>query len=72
MFLHHCDHCGRRELRGPRSLFTDDAGTFVAACRICGTVSPVLKPRTVPATAPAATVPADARPATATPVPTAA
>lgn len=49
MFLHHCDHCGRRELRGPRSLFTDDAGTFVAACRICGTVSPIL--RTAPAAA---------------------
>ena len=54
MFLHHCDHCGRRELRGPRSLFTDDSGTFVAACRICGTVSPVLKPRPAPAVAPTA------------------
>ena len=53
MFLHHCDHCGRRELRGPRSLFTDDSGTFVAACRICGTVSPVLTPR--PAAVPAPT-----------------
>jgi hypothetical protein len=60
MFLHHCNHCGRRELRGPRSLFTDDAGAFVAACRICGTVSAILEaapvaPATTPA-APAATV----------------
>jgi hypothetical protein len=55
MFLHHCNHCGRRELRGPRSLFTDDAGTFVAACRICGTVSPLLDPApATPATTPAA------------------
>ena len=60
MFLHHCDHCGRRELRGPRSLFTDDAGTFVAACRICGTVSPIL--RTAPAAAPAELAPAAAVP----------
>lgn len=51
MFLHHCDNCGRRELRGPRSLFTDDAGTFVAACRVCGAVSPLLKP--APAAVPA-------------------
>ena len=54
MFLHHCDHCGRRELRGPRSLFTDHAGTFVATCRMCGTVSPVLQPRPAAVTAPAA------------------
>ena len=72
MFLHHCDHCGRRELRGPRSLFTDDAGTFVAACRICGTVSPVLKPRPATVTAPAATAPTEARPVSPTRVPTAA
>ena len=72
MFLHHCDHCGRRELRGPRSLFTDDSGAFVAACRICGTVSPVLQPRPAPVEAPAATVTAGARPATAARVPTAA
>ena len=69
MFLHHCDHCGRRELRGPRSLFTDDAGTFVAACRICGTVSPVLKPATVATPATPVATPATV---TAGAVPTAA
>jgi hypothetical protein len=62
MFLHHCDHCGRRELRGPRSLFTDEAGNFVAACRNCGTVSPVLATRPAPAVE-AAPAPAAAAPA---------
>jgi hypothetical protein len=40
MFLCECHHCGRRELRGPRSLFTQD-GTFATTCRACGTVVPV-------------------------------
>ena len=33
MFLLHCERCGRRELRGPRSLSTTDTGEFVASCR---------------------------------------
>lgn len=54
MFLHHCSSCGRRELRGPRSLFTDATGAFVAACRSCGTVAPVLdRPGRAMAPAPA-------------------
>lgn len=36
MFLCDCHHCGRRELRGPRSLTTSPDGRFVAACRGCG------------------------------------
>jgi hypothetical protein len=62
MFLLHCDHCGRRELRGPRSLTTTEAGEFVAACRACGHVQHVAggRPAVVtpavpaPATSPAA------------------
>lgn len=61
MFLHHCHHCGRRELRGPRSLSTDEHGTFVAACRACGAVSPVLGDRPAP-TAPAVPTPIADRP----------
>jgi len=52
MFLLHCDHCGRRELRGPRSLSTNEHGAFVATCRICGTTS-VVAGRRAPLSAPA-------------------
>jgi hypothetical protein len=41
MFLLHCEHCGRRELRGPRSLSTTDIGEFVATCRSCGAMAHV-------------------------------
>lgn len=49
MFLCECHHCGRRELRGPRSLATVD-GAFVATCRRCGQTvavagARVLRPR---------------------------
>jgi hypothetical protein len=62
MFLLHCDHCGRRELRGPRSLSTDHDGAFVATCRVCGTTSVVAgrRPTTVtaePATATTKAIP---------------
>ena len=52
MFLLHCDHCGRRELRGPRSLSTDPHGAFVATCRQCGTTSVIAGAHRHPAAAP--------------------
>jgi hypothetical protein len=58
MFLLHCDHCGRRELRGPRSLRTDVHGAFVADCRACGTTTTVAgghaRPLATPDVTPAA------------------
>ena len=53
MFLLHCEHCGRRELRGPRSLRTDAHGAFVATCRVCGTTAVVAGAHTHPAVTPA-------------------
>jgi hypothetical protein len=35
MFLCECDSCGRRELRGPRSLVITPFGA-TATCRACG------------------------------------
>jgi hypothetical protein len=35
MFVCDCHHCGRRELRGPRSLRHRPAGWY-AHCRACG------------------------------------
>jgi hypothetical protein len=55
MFLLHCDHCGRRELRGPRSLSTDEHGAFAATCRMCGTTNVVAGGHRVPLTPPAPT-----------------
>jgi hypothetical protein len=54
MFLCECPSCGRRELRGPRSLvLTATAAT--ATCRACGTevlvagtVAPVAAPERLP------------------------
>jgi hypothetical protein len=62
MFLLHCAHCGRRELRGPRSLTTTDAGEFVAACRACGHEQHVAGGR--PAVAPIVATPVTPTPAT--------
>jgi hypothetical protein len=56
MFLLHCDHCSRRELRGPRSLTTTDTGEFVAACRACGHVQHIAGG--LPAATPAVPAPA--------------
>ena len=40
MFLAHCDTCGRRELRGTRSIdalvTTDDGIELHFTCRVCG------------------------------------
>ena len=39
MFICDCPICGRRELRGPRSLYTVPTATgdaFAARCRACG------------------------------------
>jgi hypothetical protein len=36
MFVSDCHHCGRRELRGPRSLRHDDATGWWTECRACG------------------------------------
>jgi hypothetical protein len=60
MFLLHCDHCGRRELRGPRSLHTDPTGAFVAECRACGRTSAIagrraVEPSVTPAPSPTST-----------------
>lgn len=53
MFLCDCDHCGRRELRGPRSLTSVD-GAFVATCRACGATVTVTGARVEPARTPTA------------------
>jgi hypothetical protein len=53
MFLCECNSCGRRELRGPRSLVLTPLGA-TATCRSCGAQVLVAAARpVVPATAPA-------------------
>lgn len=44
MFLCECHSCGRRELRGPRSLVLTPAGA-TASCRACGSVVVVARTR---------------------------
>lgn len=59
MFLCDCHRCGRRELRGPRSLFPLDGG-FAATCRRCGSTVAVAGTRVArPAAAPAPQAPAE-------------
>ena len=53
MFLCECHSCGRRELRGPRSLVLSATG-LTATCRACGTE--VLIAATRPAEAPPAQI----------------
>ena len=55
MFLCECHSCGRRELRGPRSLVLTPAGA-TATCRACGDVVVVARTRPL---APVALAPAE-------------
>lgn len=71
MFLCDCHHCGRRELRGPRSLTTNLDGAFVATCRACGTDLVVAGARpAAPARAPQPVPARTVAPAPANPAPT--
>lgn len=55
MFLTNCDHCGLRELRGPRSVETfvrtDHGLDLVYRCARCGTANLLAGPAPRPAVA---------------------
>jgi C4-type Zn-finger protein len=54
MFVCDCPACGRRELRGPRSLHpfpvAGGAVDWITQCRACGTSVTVVEGRRAPAT----------------------
>ncbi|MBA2282593.1 MAG: hypothetical protein H0W25_15385 [Acidimicrobiia bacterium] len=61
MFVCDCPSCGRRELRGSRSLFSIPAPAgpiLVSACRACATQVPLVQPATTGPTPAPAKVPA--------------